>query len=153
MPAARLRNVGNGRLGRGLRRRDKTPPKWVRVVLANRRRTAETPNLAVRRQSIGWMTVEKVPLAWLSFPDDVLNAGEVRILQDAVGKTGHGEHGCRMSTKPAARSPRAKVGYSTATAWAATGRAAEVLERVYGGDGVRGRCRRWSRVARIEAAS
>ena len=45
----------------------KTPPKRVRGVLANRLRTAETPNLAAQGQSVSRKTVAEVPLTELSF--------------------------------------------------------------------------------------
>ena len=58
----------NSELGRGPRRRKKKRHRrGMRVVLENRLRTAETPNLAAQRQSVSRKTVEEVPLTGLSF--------------------------------------------------------------------------------------
>ena len=45
-------------------------PGGARGVLANRRRTADTPNLAAEGQSVSWNTVAEVPLTGLSFALD-----------------------------------------------------------------------------------
>ena len=58
----------------------------MRGVTANRRRTADTPNLAAQEQSVSRKTVAEVPLTGLSFHlrDTKVDAFQVRIGQGGV---------------------------------------------------------------------
>ena len=64
---ARKASPGNGRLGHGLRRRQKNATAGMRGVLANRLRTAETHCFAAQGQSVSRKSAAEVPLTGLSF--------------------------------------------------------------------------------------
>ena len=52
----------------------------MRGVTANRRRTADTPNLAAQEQSVSRKTVAEVPLTGLSFFGDGMGKATVELL-------------------------------------------------------------------------
>ena len=67
-PMRRERQTGTRATGtRSAPKQEKHHRRRMRGVLANRRRTADTPNLAAQGQSVSRKTVAEVPLAGLSF--------------------------------------------------------------------------------------
>ena len=73
----------------------KPPPQGARGVVANRRRTADTPNLAAQGQSVSRKTAAEVPLTGLSF-----RSGCGAFRETRSRRPGRSSRGSRVAHQP-----------------------------------------------------